>query len=101
MTDKTIFEEIKHINEIGQEYWSARELFAVLEYVKWDKFLNVISKAKQACQNSGLESNDHFPRVEKMVDLGSRLIRMGIFCRQSRSLSGTRIDGFIMMLTGG
>ena len=71
MTDKTIFEEIKHINEIGQEYWSARELFAVLEYVKWDKFLNVISKAKQACQNSGLESNDHFPRVEKMVDLGS------------------------------
>jgi DNA-damage-inducible protein D len=65
------FEDIKHTNEIGQEYWSARELFEVLEYIKWDKFLNVIDKAKQACKNSGQEPNDHFPRVEKLVEIGS------------------------------
>jgi len=71
MDSKTIFEEIKQLNEIGQEYWSARELFTVLEYIKWDKFLNVVDKAKQACKNSGQEPDDHFPRVEKLVEIGS------------------------------
>jgi DNA-damage-inducible protein D len=65
------FEEIKHTNEIGQEYWSARELYEVLEYAKWDKFLNVIDRAKQACLNSKQEPNDHFLRVGKMVEIGS------------------------------
>jgi DNA-damage-inducible protein D len=63
------FEEIKHINEIGQEYWSARELFKVLEYIKWDKFLNVIEKAKESCKNASQKPDDHFPRVEKMINL--------------------------------
>jgi DNA-damage-inducible protein D len=63
------FEEIKHINEIGQEYWSGRELFKVLEYIKWDKFLNVIEKAKESCKNASQEPDDHFPRVEKMINL--------------------------------
>lgn len=71
MSDKPIFEEIKRFNEIDQEYWSARELYTVLEYIKWDKFLNVIDKAKQACKNSGQEPKDHFPRVEKLVKIGS------------------------------
>lgn len=31
---ETIFESIKRTNEIGQEFWSARELQKVLEYVK-------------------------------------------------------------------
>jgi len=69
MTDRTIFEKIKKYNEIGQEYWSARELYNILEYIKWDKFLNVIDKAKQACKNSGQEPDNHFPRVEKLIDL--------------------------------
>jgi DNA-damage-inducible protein D len=71
MATHSKFEDIKHINEIGQEYWSARELYAVLEYIKWDKFLNVIEKAKQACKNSGQAPEDHFPRMEKMVEIGS------------------------------
>ncbi|HEY4323780.1 MAG TPA: DNA damage-inducible protein D [Mucilaginibacter sp.] len=71
MKDQSLFEEIKHINEIGQEYWSSRELFSILEYIKWDKFLNVIAKAKEACKNSGQKPEDHFPRVGKMVEIGS------------------------------
>lgn len=71
MSKKKIFEEIKHLNEIGQEYWSARELFYVLEYIKWDKFLNVIDKAKKSCENSGQDSANHFPQVEKLVKIGS------------------------------
>ncbi len=43
-----VFENIKKTNEIGQEYWSARELYVALDYKKWDKFLNVIDKAKEA-----------------------------------------------------
>jgi DNA-damage-inducible protein D len=71
MATHSKFEDIKHTNEIGQEYWSSRELYEVLEYIKWDKFLNVIDKAKQACKNSGQEPDDHFPRVEKLVEIGS------------------------------
>jgi len=71
MGNQNKFEEIKRINEIGQEYWSARELFKVLEYIKWERFLNVIAKAKEACKNSGQEPEDHFPRVGKMVEIGS------------------------------
>ncbi|HCS21703.1 MAG TPA: DNA damage-inducible protein D [Bacteroidetes bacterium] len=71
MTNKTTFEQIRYFNEIGQEYWSARELAKVLEYAKWEKFLNVIEKAKQACENSGQEPDDHFPQMGKMVEIGS------------------------------
>ncbi len=71
MENKTQFEEIKQFNEIGQEFWSARELYTILEYIKWDKFLNVIEKAKQACKISGQEPDNHFPRIEKLVKIGS------------------------------
>jgi len=67
----SVFESIKHINQIGQEYWSARELFTTLDYNDWRRFLSVIDKAKEACKNSGQEIEDHFPRVEKIVDIGS------------------------------
>ncbi len=67
----SLFEQIKKTNRIGQEYWSARELFTALEYLKWDKFLKVIDKAMEACKNSGLLTSDHFPHVGKMVQIGS------------------------------
>ena len=43
-----IFENIKHIDEYGNEYWYARELSKVLEYKDWRKFLKVLNKAKEA-----------------------------------------------------
>jgi hypothetical protein len=53
------------------EYWLARDLQYLLGYTKWDNFLNVISKARTACEISGHEIQDHFADVGKMVDLGS------------------------------
>ena len=46
------FEDIKHIDECGNEYWYARELQVALDYKRWDKFCNVIESAKIACENS-------------------------------------------------
>lgn len=59
----------------GVECWSARELSILLGYAKWDKFYNVIDKAKAACLNAGESQEDHFLRVGKMVMLGSNAQR--------------------------
>lgn len=65
------FEEIKHTDENGQEFWHGRELSPVLGYTKWDNFSKVVEKAMISCQNSGFECPDHFLEVGKMVQLGS------------------------------
>jgi DNA-damage-inducible protein D len=57
--------------ESGVEFWLARDLQHLMGYAKWDNFLNVVSKAKTACEVSGHEIIDHFADVGKMVDLGS------------------------------
>lgn len=66
-----VFEDIKHINEYGQEFWYARELQAVLEYTEWRNFYKIIDKAKNACEYSRNEVSDHFVDVNKMVEIGS------------------------------
>jgi DNA-damage-inducible protein D len=53
------------------ECWSARDLQEILNYTKWNNFLNVIEKAKNGCKNAGINVPDHFADVGKMVDLGS------------------------------
>lgn len=60
------FEDIKHIDENGNEYWYARELQKVLEYNKWENFEKVIEKAKKACENSGINVEEQFPDVRKL-----------------------------------
>ena len=66
-----LYEDIKHIDENGNEYWLARELQSVLEYTQWRRFENVINKAKLACNNSNISINNHFANVGKMVAIGS------------------------------
>ena len=61
-----MFENIKHIDENGKEYWLARELMPLLEYSKWERFSNTIDNAKFACENSGFNVEEHFPRVGKL-----------------------------------
>lgn len=53
------------------ECWSAREVQEILNYSKWDNFINVIDKAKSACMNAGENVADHFADIGKMVELGS------------------------------
>lgn len=66
-----MFENIKHIDSNGCEYWEARELQLILDYKEWRKFEGVIDKAKKACENSDLVVSDHFVGADKIVDIGS------------------------------
>lgn len=70
---KALFEQFEAIacEYEGVECWSARELCKLLGYAKWQKFQNVLEKAKLACEQAGLEPTDHFTHAGKMVDLGS------------------------------
>lgn len=70
-----IFEDIKHIDEFGNEYWNARELMSLLEYTLWQRFSNVIKKAMENCINSNYDISDHFIGADKMVLIGSNTTR--------------------------
>ncbi len=54
----------------GVECWSARTLQSLLGYSKWENFEKVISKAKIACSNAGIEIADHFPDIRKEIEAG-------------------------------
>ena len=72
-----IFEDIKHFDEEGNEYWYARELQTALDYKEWRKFENVIYKAKIACNNSNIDINEQFVGIDKLsinVNGGKRII---------------------------
>ena len=64
-TNENTFEDIKHTNENGEEFWYARELQTALEYTEWRNFVKVINKAKEACSNSGINAFEHFVDVNK------------------------------------
>ena len=61
-----MFEDIKHIDEDGKEYWLARELQYVLDYSQWRRFENVIDKAKISCNNSKINVEEQFANVGKL-----------------------------------
>ena len=62
-----VFEDIKHSDENGNEYWYARELMPLLEYTLWQRFSNVIKKAIENYKNSNNIVLDHFISADKMV----------------------------------
>jgi len=71
--DNKTFEDIKHVDDFGNEYWLARELQTVLEYKQWRRFEAVISRAKISCKNSCVKINDHFASIGKMVKTGDSI----------------------------
>ena len=69
------FEDSKHIDEDGVEFWTARELFPLLGYSTWQAFEEVISRAIKSAANAGQIIENHFSRLTKMVDVGSNAKR--------------------------
>ena len=66
-----IFEDIKHIDEFGNEYWEARELQKILGYKEWRLFANVIEKAQVSCSRSNNNISSHFGVYSKIVAAGN------------------------------
>ncbi len=65
------FESYARKTENGVEFWLARDLQQLLGYTDWRNFVQVILKAKTACEVSNHNIADHFVNANKMVDLGS------------------------------
>lgn len=54
------------------EVWFARELQTVLGYARWDNFLSAINRAVDSCNTQGINVDDHFREVTKMISKISR-----------------------------
>lgn len=65
-----VFDDIKHIDEYGNEYWLARELQKVLEYKEWRNFRKVIDKAFLSAKNSFVNEEDWVVEVNKPIKTG-------------------------------
>ena len=70
-----VFEDIKHIDENGCEFWYARELMPLLEYTLWQRFSNAINKAMENCKNSNYNVSDHFIGSDKMIKIAKNAVR--------------------------
>ncbi len=68
--NETTFEDIKHIDEYGNEYWYARELQKVLEYKDWRNFERVVNKAVISANNSTNIDEDWVVEVNKPIKTG-------------------------------
>ena len=63
--NENVFESIKHIDEVGNEFWYARDLMKVLDYNKWQNFHKVIKDVIIACNNGGNTASDWLTEVSK------------------------------------
>jgi len=55
----------------GLEFWFARDLAQMLGYGRPSSFNNSLGKAMAACEQAGLEIEDHFLPVTRLVPVGS------------------------------
>ena len=71
----SLFESLKHVNEDGVEYWSARELYPYLGYTQWRRFEDAIERAKESCESASQPIEEHFAgagKTSKMPKGGGR-----------------------------
>ena len=68
----SITQYLNNENETEQvEIWFARDLQNILGYARWENFIVAIHRAVDSCKVQGINIDDHFREVTKMVDLGS------------------------------
>ena len=79
-----MFEDVKHIDEFGNEYWLARELQNVLGYHQWRSINDLIERAKVTCKESKYSVDDHFAVQRKMIKLAKGATRNVIDYKLSR-----------------
>lgn len=72
---KSLFDGIQQYinNEDGSEkieVWFARELQELLGYARWENFTVAIGRAVEACKSQGINIDNHFREVTKMITIG-------------------------------
>ncbi len=72
---KPSFEALKQINHHSAEYWSARDLQALLGYRQWRRFEDAIKRAMTSCEQSGNPAGHHFAGAGKMIEVGKGGVR--------------------------
>ena len=70
----SIFEQIKHTDKNGIEYWMARQLAKALEYTDFRNFTSVIDKVKEACKKSGQAVEEHLVEFNEEISHGKGAI---------------------------
>ena len=72
---KTSFDRIaQHI--VNEDYseqvevWFARDLQMILGYARWENFVVAINRAVESCKTQGIDVEDHFREVTKMIEIG-------------------------------
>ncbi len=65
------FEDIKKVDDQGNDYWKARELRHVMHFATWQAFEVAIERAKKACEVSNQPMENHFSALTNMVVIGS------------------------------
>jgi len=71
----TLFEQIRKVDDKGNEYWTSRDMAKVLEYSEYRHFVPVVDKARAACKISGHNVNDHFEEYLDMIEIGKGGLR--------------------------
>ena len=84
--EEIIFENIKHVDENGVEYWEARELQKVLEYKDWRNFKKVIDKAILSARNSSSLKINWVVEFNKPIKTGKGKIEYILDYKLSRYL---------------
>jgi DNA-damage-inducible protein D len=69
------FEDAAQTDDAGNEFWDARDLQKLLDYVDYRNFLGAVEKAKEACKITGISVEDHFVDATDMVEIGSGATR--------------------------
>lgn len=65
------FKKLRRVNAAGDEFWTAREIYRVFGYDKWDRFRDVIGRGIAGCEKHGVKTRNHFLSTGKMVEVGS------------------------------
>ena len=71
----SIFEQIKHTDENGNEFWMARQLSKALDYTDFRNFTGVIEKAIEACKNSGHNPLEHLVETNEVINAGKGAVQ--------------------------
>lgn len=70
---QSLFDSIRHYDEKGNEYWLGRDLMPLLEYAKWQRFEDAITRAMASCEAAGCTTGKHFIHLPGSVSGKGRL----------------------------